>query len=265
MRIFTLIISALLLITKPVIADELKIAVASNFSETIKYLSAEFESQTNHKIKLIFGSTGRHYAQIKNGAPFDIFFAADRLRPQILEKEGLTSADSRFTYAIGKLVLWSPDKRLIDSDSDVLEKSNFDHLSIANPKLSPYGKAAQDFLQSQNLWNPLKKKMVRGENISQAFHFVKSGNAKLGLVAYSQVKHPDKDSQGSFWEVPSSLYSPIEQQVVMLKYSQAGNQFLDYIKSNQAKQLIWSFGYEVPNDRLLAFEKIKNETRTSAQ
>ncbi len=265
MKTLTLIIGTLLLITKPVIADELRVAVASNFSETIKYLSEKFESRTDHKIKLIFGSTGRHYAQIKNGAPFDIFFAADSKRPQRLEKEGLTSAGSRFTYARGKLVLWSPDERLIDADAQVLEQANFDHLSIANPKLAPYGKAAQDFLQSRKLWKPLMKKTVRGENIGQAFHFVNSGNAELGLVAYSQVKHPDKDIKGSFWEVPTSLYSPIEQQAVMLKDSRAANDFLDYIKSDEAKQLIRRFGYEAPNTTKLALENTKNEAEKSAQ
>ena len=200
---------------------------------------------------------------LKNVPSQAIFFAADRLRPQILEKEGFISAESRFTYAIGKLVLWSPDKRLIDAE--VLEQSNFDHLSIANPKLSPYGKAAQDFLQSQQNWKPLIKKMVRGENISQAFHFVKSGNAQLGLIAYSQVKHLKKDTKGSFWKVPTSLHSPIEQQAVMLKYSRAGNDFLDYIKSDEGQQLILRFGYEVPSDTMITLEKIKNEVEISAQ
>lgn len=259
------IIGTLLLMTKPVSAENLRVAVASNFSETIKILSEKFESRTNHKIKLIFGSTGRQYAQIKNGAPFDIFFAADSERPRLLEEEGLISANSRFTYAIGKLVLWSPDERMVDADAQVLEQANFDHLAIANPKLAPYGKAAQDFLQSRKLWKPLMKKIVRGESISQAFHFVNSGNAELGLVAYSQLKHPEKDIEGSFWEVPNTLYPPIEQQAVMLKYSQASKDFLDYIKTEKVKQLIQGFGYEVPIKIKLTLKNTKIEVEQSAQ
>jgi len=274
MKTFALTISILLLAFKPVAADELRVAVASNFSETIKVLSKKFESKSQHKIKLIFGATGRHYAQIKNGAPFDIFFAADSKRPQLLEAEGLISPESRFTYAKGKLVLWSPNKNLIDKQASILNTANFRHISIANPKLAPYGKAAQEFLQSKKLWEPLQKKTVRGENIAQAFHFVRSGSAELGLIAYSQVKQsPNKltskqseiHTEGSLWQVPSSFYSPIEQQAVLLKDSEPAKEFLAYIKSDEAQQLIESFGYDIQNKKQVALEEHKTEFKTRAQ
>ena len=267
MKIFALIIVPLLLSTvtiKPVYADEIRVAVASNFSETIKFLVSKFESNSEHKIKLIFGATGRHYAQIKNGAPFDLFFAADSKRPQLLETEELIVEGSRFTYARGKLVLWSPDDKLIDSQAQVLADNRFNHIAIANPKLAPYGYAAKEFLSAKKLWEPLKKKAVRGENIGQAFHFVSSGNAELGLVAYSQVKHPVKTIKGSYWEIPSALYSPIDQQAVILKASNAANEFIAYIKSDEAKTIIQSFGYESVSETL-GLDDSDNEAAKHAQ
>jgi molybdate transport system substrate-binding protein len=195
---------------------------------------------------LIFGSTGKHYAQIKNGAPFDAFFAADVRRPELLEKEGVALPGSRFTYAIGKLVLWSPKTGYVDPDASILERGEFHHLAIANPKLAPYGKAAQEILQALGLWDRHSGRLVRGENIGQTFQFVDSGNAEFGFVAYSQVKHPNQPIKGSFWEVPQSLYTPIKQQAVLLKDKEAARVFLSFVRSDEALKIIHDYGYDTP-------------------
>ena len=230
-------------------AAEIRIAIASNFTDAIKSLSRDFEKKTGHKTKLIFGSTGRHYAQIKNGAPFDVFFAADSKRPELLEQEGLIITGSRFTYAIGKLVLWSPKADLIDSNTKVLEQQNFNHIAVANHKLAPYGKAAHDVLTGLNLWEKIKSKAVRGENIAQTFQFVKSGNAELGFVALSQIKHLGKDQQGSKWEIPENLYQPIKQQAVLLNNNPTAKSFMDYMKTDDARNIILNSGYGIENDQ----------------
>lgn len=229
-----------------IMADKIQVAVASNFTEAIKSIAEHYEVSTGQKVTLIFGSTGKHYAQIINGAPFDAYFAADSKRPKRLEEEGVAVPGSRFTYAIGKIVLWSPKAGYVDSAGKVLEQSEFRHLAIANPKLAPYGKAAQEVLQGRRLWNVLKGRLVRGENIGQTFQFVKSGNAELGLIAASQVKRPDHSIEGSFWDVPQSLYSPIEQQAVLLNDNQAARAFLAFVKSDEALDIIRGFGYDAP-------------------
>ena len=228
------------------IAEEIRVAVASNFRIAIETLAERFEADSGHRVALIFGSTGKHYAQIKNGAPFDAFFAADIKRPELLEQEGMALAGSRFTYAFGKLVLWSPQAGYVDPEGKVLEQGTFRHLAIANPKLAPYGKAAREVLQARGVWNALKAKTVRGENISQTFQFVSSGNAELGLVAWSQVKQPGHPMTGSWWKVPQPLYTPIEQQAVLLKENTAARAFLSFMKSEKSRALIRSFGYDTP-------------------
>lgn len=235
----------------PVLADDVHIAAASNFSETLKQLSKQFKIQTGHKVVLVFGSTGKQYAQIVHGAPFDLFFAADSKRPRLLEERGIAVSGSRFTYAIGKLVLWSPQADLIAFDSNVSEVSkvlssdNFKYISIANPKLAPYGRAAKQILDKLKLWHLLKNRTVRGENIGQAFQFIKSGNAELGFIAYSQIKKPDQLISGSLWIPPETIYSPINQQVVLLTQNPIALQFLEFIKSRKAKEIILTYGYEV--------------------
>ena len=228
------------------IAEEIQVAVASNFSVAITTLSERFEADTGHKVSLISGSTGKHYAQIKNGAPFDAFFAADIKRPELLEQEGVALPGSRITYAIGKLILWSPMAGYVDSDGRVLKQGTFRHLAIANPKLAPYGKAAREVLQAHGVWGVLKAKIVRGENIGQAFQFVRSGNAELGLVAWSQVKQPGHPMTGSWWEVPQALYTPIAQQAVLLKENTVARAFLSFMKNEKSRALIRSFGYDTP-------------------
>lgn len=227
------------------LAAEIRVAAASNFARAMISLASDFEENSGHKVKLVFGSTGKHYAQIHNGAPFDVFFAADIKRPRLLEEQGIAIAGSRFTYAKGKLILWSHMPNYVDSEGEVLRHGSFEHLAIANPNLAPYGRAAREVLKYRGLWDEMKQKVVRGENIGQAFQFVSSGNAELGFVAFSQLKNIDEPIAGSYWEVPQSLYTPIEQQAVLLTDNEAGRSFISYIKSKPALKIISNHGYEI--------------------
>lgn len=238
--------SIMVLATGQAVAEEIRVAVASNFANVIKILSAQFEAATGHKVALIYGSTGKHYAQIRNGAPFDAFFAADIKRPELLEKAGFGLPGSRFTYARGKVVLWSPRAGYIGAEGEVLAKGAFTHLAIANPGLAPYGKAAEEVLRARGLWDELKTRVVRGENIGQAFQFVKSGNAELGFVACSQVRWPGHPVEGSWWEVPQALYTPVDQQAVLLKENEVARAFLSFVKSDESRALVREFGYATP-------------------
>ena len=231
-------------------ADEIKVAVASNFYPAMKEIALQYElkqsqSSENHKIILISGSSGKHYAQIMNGAPFDIFFSADKVRPILLEKKGISESESRFTYALGRLVLWSSLDGFVEKD-ERLYNNDLRFLAIANPKIAPYGVAAREALISINLWEDLQSKLVRGENIAQTFQFVNSGNAKLGFISYSQLMNPNYPLVGSFWEVPQSLYKPIEQQVVLLKESSLAKDFLSFIESDESLNIISKYGYDLP-------------------
>ena len=237
--------------TSQTLADELKVAVASNFYPTMKLIAKNYEIKTagstgQHRVILIPGSSGKHYAQIMNGAPFDIFFSADIERARLLEQEGRVVAGTRFTYALGRLMLWSSIDNYVDSKGDVLNKKDFRYLAIANPKLAPYGKSAEEVLRSLGLWTNLKQRLVRGENIAQTFQFISSGNAKLGFVAYSQIMNPSISIDGSFWEVPQSVYEPIEQQAVLLQDSDIGREFLSFVKSDESLSIIYESGYGLP-------------------
>jgi len=227
-------------------AEEIRVAVASNFAQTIKTIIPRFEQHTGHHIILASGSTGKHYAQIVNGAPFELFFAADVERPQLLEDKGLIAPSSRFTYAIGRLVLWSPVNNYVDTNGEVLNNGDYQHLAIANPKLAPYGKAAQQVLQNRGLWKQLQTRMVRGENIGQTFHFVISGNAELGFIALSQLIESENKATGSFWLIDQSLYDRIEQQAVLLEDTQAARAFMQYMQGDEARAIIRQSGYDTP-------------------
>ena len=224
-------------------ADEIRVAVASNFADTLREIAGRFEQQSGHRVTLVSGSTGMHYAQIRNGAPFDAFFAADMKRPRLLEEEGATLADSRFTYAVGKLVLWSPNEDYVDPAGELLEQGDFRHLALANPKLAPYGRAAREVLEKRRQWQDLQDRMVRGENIGQTFQFVKSGNAELGFVAWSQIQRPGQPLAGSWWEIPQALYSPIEQQAVLLKDNPVARDFMAFVRGTEALKIIGAYGY----------------------
>jgi molybdate transport system substrate-binding protein len=227
-------------------ADEIRVAVASNFRPAMEAAAARFERATGHQVVLIFGSTGKHYAQILNGAPFDAFFAADAERPQRLEREGRAVPGSRISYAVGQVVLWSADATLVDADGQVLASDRFRHLAIANPELAPYGAAARAVLQHLDLWEGVETKLVRGENIGQAFQFVVSGNAELGFVARSQLAAPGRAFEGSSWTPPQALYPAIEQQAVLLRASSAGRAFMAFMQSDEVAGILRAYGYDSP-------------------
>lgn len=231
-------------------ADEFQVAVAANFTAPAKDIAAEFEKESGHKAVLSFGSTGNFYSQIKNGAPFTMLLAADAKTPVKLEEEGETKAGSRFTYAQGALALWSAEEGLVDDKGEVLKSDRFKYLSVADPKLAPYGAAAYELLEAWGLEKKLEGRIVTGNNIGQAFQFAESGQAELGLVAWSQVCRHGKLSRGSAWLVPADLYSPIMQDAVILKAGDnnaAVEAFADYIKNSpKAKEIIISYGYTLP-------------------
>ncbi len=244
--LFAWLLSSLLLFPFASHSETLRLAVAANFTDTTRTLVSRFEEQTGHTVKTSFGSTGKLYAQIVHGAPFDIFLAADMARPARLVEEGQALKGSRFTYARGRLVLWSADEKLFDDGRVYLKRGNFQRLAIANPKTAPYGLAAQQLLNHLGVWESLTGKLVRGDSIAQTFQFTATGNAEAGLVAASQVKAwPHK---GSRWEVPQAYYPPISQQAVLLKQG-AGNTaaqaFIQFLQSSEAKALIRDFGYAV--------------------
>ena len=236
----------ILLTPRLLLADQILVATASNFRDAMSALARQFESNTGHQVTVIPGSTGKHFAQVVHGAPFDAFFAADSERPQRLESEGLAVNGSRFTYAIGKLVLWSPQSGLVDPDGAILKHGNYRHLAIANPELAPYGRAAREVIEAMGLWDTLEQRLVRGENIAQAFQFVQSGNAELGFVALSQLKTGKHSMDGSQWAIPVDLYGAIEQQAVLLQESEVARDFFSFVQSAQAAKIIRAHGYETP-------------------
>ena len=230
------------------VADELLAAVAANFTDVATELGKKFQSKTGHTVKFSFGSSGKFVAQIQNGAPFDLFLSADAARPKALEEEGMSVAGSRFVYAVGTLVLWSPSVGYVDGEGEVLKKGDFAKLAIANPKAAPYGQAAMEMLQKRGLWDALSGKIVQGDSITQTFQFVETRNAQLGFIALSQVMGMDEAKRGSYWVVPADLYVPIEQQAILLQKganSTAAKAFLEYLKSDEAKAVIKRYGYGV--------------------
>lgn len=229
-------------------ADDVNVAVAANFTAPIKALAEGFEHDTGHTLVAAYGATGQFYAQINNGAPFDVFLAADDTTPAKLEQEKATVPGSRFTYAIGTLALWSPTPGYVDAQGEVLKRGEFKHLAIANPKTAPYGLAATEVLDKLGLTQATLDKRVEGQNITQAYQFVSTGNAELGFVALSQVYKDGALQQGSAWIVPADLHTPIRQDAVILKKGQdnpAARAFMDYLKSPKAAQVIKSYGYEI--------------------
>jgi len=224
----------------PVIAGEVRVAVAGNFYLPAQALVAEYERQSGERVVLINGSTGKLYAQIQQGAPFDILLAADTERPRLLEEAGQVVKGSRFTYALGQLVLWSSDAELGLADGVVLKDGSFTRLAIANPKLAPYGRAAEQTLSNLGLWEAVAPKLVRGESVTQAWQFAASGNAQLGLIALSQAQ-----GSGSFWLIPAELYEPVEQQAVLLTDADESQRFYRFLRSVEAAAIIRSYGYRV--------------------
>ena len=229
-----------------VCAAEVKVAVASNFAAPMHKLAALFMQETGHKVLISLGSTGGFYAQIQQGAPFELLLAADQQTPLMLEQQGLSVPGTRYTYAVGQLVLWSKTPGLVDPQGDVLRRGNFHKLALANPKVAPYGRAAVEVMTAMGLLSSLKDKWVQGENIAQVHQFVLSENATLGFVALSQVQVQGQLSQGSAWIVPERWYSPIRQDAILLKQGkdhEAARALWAYLRSDSAKAVIRSFGY----------------------
>lgn len=245
LRTLVVIFSMAMAATTPAFADEIRVAVASNFRYAIEDLAPRFEQATGHEVILIFGSTGKHFAQIQNGAPFDIFLAADELRPRMLEEDGITVSGSRFIYAIGKLVLWSADSD-VAVDSERLIAGDYRFLALANPTLAPYGRAARQTMRKLGLWETAFPRIVRGENVAQAYQFVVTDNADLGLIALAQIRIPGVGNAGSHWEVPPTYYDPIRQQAVLLKDTPATRAFAAFLRETDTTAIIQSYGFDLP-------------------
>lgn len=227
-------------------ADEVQVAVAANFAVPLARLGEGFTAATGHSLRISAGATGKFYSQIVAGAPFDVLIAADDETPRKLIAEGLAVTGSNFTYAVGKLVLWSAQPGLVDDQGAVLAAGRFAHLAIANPKVAPYGAAGLEVLKARGLGEAVAPKLVTAESIAQAYQFVSTGNAELGFVALSQVAVPGKPTVGSYWLVPSNLYGEIRQDAVLLRAGAnkpAAAALLAYLKGAKARDIIKSFGY----------------------
>jgi molybdate transport system substrate-binding protein len=223
-----------------------QVAVAANFTQTLQAIAADFERDTGHRLLLSSGSTGKLAAQITHGAPFDVLLSADAETAAQLEKTGLAVAGSRFVYATGALVLWSPDPSLVDAQGNILRTGHFAHLAIAAPRLAPYGGAAADVIARMGLTSRLAPRLVQGESIAQAFNFVASGNAELGFVALSQLQTGGAMRPGSVWMVPPAWHRPLRQEAVLLgrgRSNPAARALLQYLKGERALATMRAFGY----------------------
>ncbi len=244
----TLLALTLLSANASVLADDVQVAVAANFTAPMKEIAAAFQKETGHVVKAAYGATGKFYAQIKNGAPFEALLSADAATPTKLIDEGAAVAGTQFTYAIGTLVLWSSKLDIVDSGSAVLKSGDFNKVAIANPKTAPYGAAAIEVLTGLGLLEQVQPKFVTGENIAQTFQFVSTGNADLGFVALSQVMEKGELTGGSAWIIPGSLHEQILQDAVVLspgKDKPAVATLMEYLKGDEAQAIIKSFGYEI--------------------
>lgn len=229
-------------------AGEASVAVAANFTVPMQKIAAAFEQQTGHKASLAFGSTGKFHAQVRNGAPFHVLLAADDETPLRLEREGQVVPGSRFTYATGRLVLWSATPGLVDTQGEVLRKGSFRRLAIADPKLAPYGAAAMQAMEKLGLAQALAPRLVQGESIGQTFQFAATGNAELGFVALSQVMAEGRIGKGSAWLVPAQLHAPIRQDAALLtqgRHNPAAVALMDFLRSEPARAIIRAHGYEL--------------------
>ncbi len=248
MRRAVCLIAALLIVTFSAKAEQVTVAVAANFSAPMQKIAQAFEQDTGHKAVLAFGSTGNFYAQIRNGAPFQVFLSADDETPLRLEKEGLVIAGTRFSYAVGRVVLWSRQPGLVDDKGEVLRSGKFERIAITNPKLAPYGAAVIEALNKLGLLSEIQPKFVQGENLTQTYQFIATENAPLGFIALSQVFVDGKFTQGSAWVVPVSLHTPIRQDAVLLSSggsSSAATSLMAYLKTDKAKSIIRAYGYEL--------------------
>jgi molybdate transport system substrate-binding protein len=244
-----IVLAAALLPCGPLRADQILAAVAANFSAPMKMIASEFENETGHKVLLAYGTVGKFYSQIKNGAGFEVLVSSDRETPDKLVREGLAAESTRFTYAIGKLVLWSAGKDKVDSKGEVLKSGQFQYLALANPKFAVYGAAGEEVLKKMGVLDAVQSKIVNAENLTQAYQFVATGNADLGFVALSQVIGADgKIAAGSAWIVPPELYPPLKQDVILLapgKDKAPALTLVNYFRTEKARSIIRANGYEV--------------------
>jgi len=237
------------LVSAPVCAGEVNIAVASNFAAPVERIVAIFQKESGHTVKVSLGASSKLYAQIKAGVPFDAYLSADEEQPKLLLQEGLAVSGSRFVYATGRLVLWSAQPGLVDDKGAVLNKGNFSRLAIANPRFSPYGVAAKETLGKLTMWNAIQGKLDKGDDVTQTFQLAATEKADLAFIALSQVMRDGKVSVGSWWLVPSELHKPIRQGAVLLsgaKDQPAAQAFLAFLKSKKAMAVMRGFGYEPP-------------------
>ena len=235
------------LLAAQVYAAEVKVAVAANFAKPLEEITVQFEKDTGHKVLATPGATGKFYAQIINGAPFEVLISADDETPRKLAREAKAIAETQFTYAIGTLALWSPDTNLVDHGGGVLKTDKFKFLAIANAKVAPYGQAAVQTMLKLGVLTKLEPRVVQGENIAQTYQFVTSGNAQLGFVALSQITENGKLKSGSAWSVPQEFHDQIKQDAILLnngKDSMAAKALLEFLKSDKAKKIIASYGYK---------------------
>ena len=236
-----LLLFLLSLIAPMATADEVRVAVAANFLAALKVLGPLYEEHSGDRLIISGGSSGKLYAQIVNGAPYDVFLSADTFYPQKLVENGKGIEQSRFIYAKGLLVLWSKKQSLVDPAK--LDSDGVKHIAIANPKTAPYGSAAIQTLREMNVFEGVKNRLVKGESVGQTFQFVASGNAQIGFVALSQVLNPNNKYNKNYWQVPNDYYSSLDQQAILIKDNKEGRQFLDFLRSPKAQELIKQFGY----------------------
>lgn len=230
------------------LAAQAQVAVAANFAEPMKAIAAVLEKTTGHTLKISTGASGAFYTQIRQGAPFDVFLSADNERPELLEKDGLAQPGTRFTYATGKLVLWSARAGRVDGQGAVLRAADLGKVAYANPRTAPYGAAAVQVLDRLGLKDAITPRLVQGESIGQTFNFVKTGNADVGFVALSQVLQGGKLKEGSMWVIPQARYDAIRQDAVLLRRgaeNEAAKELLKLLQSPNIKDLIRSYGYEL--------------------
>jgi molybdate transport system substrate-binding protein len=237
------------LASTPAQAGEVRVAVASNFAAPLERIAVQFQQESGHTLKISSGSSGKFYAQITAGAPFDVLLSADDAIPKRLLQDGKAVEGSRFVYAIGRLVLWSAQPDFVDARGAVLNKGNFNKLAIADPRLAPYGVAAKETLEKLTMWNAMQERLVKGENVTQTYQLAATENAELAFIALSEVMRDGKITAGSWWLVPSEFHKPIRQSAVLLtgaKDPAAAKAFLSFLKNEKAVAVIRGFGYEMP-------------------
>ncbi|MBA5873261.1 MAG: molybdate ABC transporter substrate-binding protein [Nitrospira sp. CR1.2] len=252
MRRFFAIILFIVCAVSPVSAEEIAVAAASDLNFAIKEVIGEFEKQTGHRVKLSLGSSGNFYAQLQQGAPFDLYFSADIGYPKKLEEAGLTVPGSLYRYAVGRVVLWAPKTSSLDvaKGLTVLREATIKKIAIANPKHAPYGRAAVAAMEHAQVYADVKDRLVLGENISQAAQFIESGACDVGIIALSLAMAPAMKSAGSYWEIPAEAHPPLEQGAAILKQSkhqELARAFLGFLQGPKGRETMIRYGFTLPN------------------